>query len=98
MLGAGMSLPQVLVVRMEPGEARANFGFRGDTVFLYDATSEQEFWRLRKPHLEYLFIKEITYSDDSAQVEVELIKGDSTEERLVYLSWVEGEWRVISSP
>ena len=96
MLGTGTGLPQVLVVRMGPGEARANFGFPGDTVFLYDAASEGEFWRLRKPHLEYLFIKEITYSDDSAQVEVEVIKRDSTEERLIYLNWVEGEWRVTS--
>jgi len=51
----------VLAVRLEPGEARADFGFEGDTVFFLRPRDEEEFWRVRDPKLRYLFIKDISY-------------------------------------
>lgn len=51
----------VLVIRLQPGEARADFGFEGDTVFFLRPREEEEFWRVRNPKLRYLFIRDIFY-------------------------------------
>jgi len=76
----------VLAVRLEPGEARADFGFQGDTVFFLRPRDEEEFWRVRNPKLRYLFIKDISYdSQTEAQVEIEILRGDLRFERALNL-------------
>ncbi|MFQ6000964.1 MAG: hypothetical protein ACE5LG_04780 [Anaerolineae bacterium] len=86
---------EVLVIRLQPGEARADFGFEGDTVFFSRPREEEEFWRVSNPKLRYLFIKEISYdSQTEAHVGVEIRHADAIVSRMIDLRKVGGSWRV----
>lgn len=85
----------VLVIRLQPGEARADFGFQGDTVFFLRVGEEEEFWQVRDPRRRYLFIKDIFYDSQSeAQVEIEILEGDLRFDRVLNLHKRDGSWRV----
>lgn len=85
----------VLVIRLQPGEARADFGFQGDIVFFLGPREEEEFWLVRDPKLRYLFIKDISYdSQTEAQVEIEIRHADAIVSRVIDLRKVGDSWSV----
>ena len=85
----------LLMIRLQPGEARADFGFQGDTVFFLGPGEEEEFWQVRNPKLRCLFIKDIFYySQTEAQVGMEILQGDLRLDRVLNPHKRDGSWRV----
>ncbi|MBI3287405.1 MAG: hypothetical protein HYZ68_05085 [Chloroflexi bacterium] len=92
--------PDVLVIRLGPGEGRENLGFPGETVFLIGPVREGEFWGLRDPNLRYLFIKqvELAQGSDTTHVEIEVLFGNQIMPMSLDLKKRNGAWEVAQAP
>lgn len=88
-----------LVIWLEEGEARENFGFQGTTVYLIRPVREKEYWAVRDPARSYIFIGDIIYNADqtraTSSVEIYLRENDRRQFEY-FLQKLEDVWKVIS--
>lgn len=93
-----------LVIRLSPGEFRADFGHGSRMVWLVSPGyqrqyREGEYFATRDPKRSYLFVQDVSYegSDDQARVGVVLYDGEGQPaNRELTLRRIGGAWRVTS--
>jgi len=93
-----------LIIRLSPGDFRADFGYEGRIVWLVSPAyqrqyREGEYFRVRDPERSYLFVQDIRYDDPHNQATVRVVlylRTGQLSTREVTLHKKGGSWEIRS--
>lgn len=100
---AGIQVDE-LIIRLSPSEFRADFGHKTRIVWLVSPPyqrqyREGEYFRVRDPHLSYLFIQDISLDESQGEAQAGVVlylaNGQPTAKELI-LHKADGDWEVVS--